>query len=119
MHIKRGLILLTRRPMPEPPAKPRPLRHPVRPPYIYRQARRTAYILLPAPLENHQHQPKPIKMMKLYYHRINNGLAAYVAAPAAYVASAPYVAAAAPYVASPYVSAPYVASPYSAPIVAV
>ncbi|XP_072947742.1 uncharacterized protein [Epargyreus clarus] len=56
-----------------------------------------------------------------YYHRINNGLAAYVAAPAAYVAPAapvvasPYVAAAAPYVAAPY--APYVAAP--APIVAV
>ncbi|OWR51091.1 cuticular protein hypothetical 23 precursor [Danaus plexippus plexippus] len=47
-----------------------------------------------------------------YYHRINNGLAAYVAAPAAYVASAPYVAASAPYVAaSPYVASPYLASP--------
>ncbi|XP_047993796.1 uncharacterized protein LOC125232203 [Leguminivora glycinivorella] len=46
-----------------------------------------------------------------YYHRINNGLAAYVAAPAAYLTSAPYVAASAPYVAAPY--------PYSAPIVAV
>ncbi|CAH2091197.1 unnamed protein product [Euphydryas editha] len=44
-----------------------------------------------------------------YYHRINNGFAAYVAAPAAYVApAASYVAAApAPYVAaaSPYVYA--------------
>ncbi|XP_075978782.1 uncharacterized protein LOC142978291 [Anticarsia gemmatalis] len=51
-----------------------------------------------------------------YYHRINSGLAAYVAAPAAYVAPA-----AAPYVAAPYVASPYVASPYvaaSAPIVA-
>ncbi|XP_013190716.2 cuticle protein 70, isoforms A and B [Amyelois transitella] len=53
-----------------------------------------------------------------YYHRINNGLAAYVAAPAAYVApAAPYVAAAAPYVAAPapYVAAaaPYVAAPAS------
>ncbi|KPJ16814.1 hypothetical protein RR48_13670 [Papilio machaon] len=55
-----------------------------------------------------------------YYHRINNGLAAYVAAPAAYVAPA------ASYVAAPYVAAPaayvapaarYVAAP--APIVAV
>lgn len=48
-----------------------------------------------------------------YYHRINNGLAAYVAAPAAYVAPA------APYVAAPYVTAPaaqYVAA--SAPYVA-
>nr|XP_026486784.1 calphotin-like [Vanessa tameamea] len=47
-----------------------------------------------------------------YYHRINNGLAAYYAAPAAYVApAAPYVAS--PYVASPYVAAasPYVAAP--------
>ncbi|KAJ8716158.1 hypothetical protein PYW08_013443 [Mythimna loreyi] len=43
-----------------------------------------------------------------YYHRINNGLAAYVAAPAAYVAPA----------AAPYVAAPYVASPYAAPYVA-
>ncbi|RVE44673.1 hypothetical protein evm_010692 [Chilo suppressalis] len=34
-----------------------------------------------------------------YYHRINNGLAAYVAAPAA------YVAASAPYVAAPYYAA--------------
>lgn len=43
-----------------------------------------------------------------YFHRINNGLAAYVAAPAAYVApAAPYVAA--PYVAAP--AAPYVAAP--------
>ncbi|CAH2039666.1 unnamed protein product, partial [Iphiclides podalirius] len=43
-----------------------------------------------------------------YYHRINNGLAAYVAAPAY-----------APYVAAPYVAAPasYVAA--AAPIVAV
>lgn len=46
-----------------------------------------------------------------YYHRINNGLAAYVAAPA-------YVAAAAPYVSAPYIaSSPYVAA--SAPIIAV
>lgn len=47
-----------------------------------------------------------------YYHRINNGLAAYVAAPAAYVAPAsPYVAAAAP--AAPYIAAaaPYLAAP--------
>ncbi|KAI8426366.1 hypothetical protein MSG28_005219 [Choristoneura fumiferana] len=159
MHIKRGLIPITRRPMPATPEQ-RPLRHPARPPYIYLPANTESDILLPAPLENHQHQPKFNKMMKLvvimsalvaiavakpsvvaaplvaaapapivtatssqYYHRINNGLAAYVAAPAAYVASAPYVAAAAPYVASPYVSAPYVsapyvASPYSAPIVA-
>ena len=43
-----------------------------------------------------------------YYHRINSGLAAYVAAPAAYVAPA----------AAPYVAAPYVASPYAAPYVA-
>ncbi|XP_035452813.2 cuticle protein 16.5-like [Spodoptera frugiperda] len=53
-----------------------------------------------------------------YFHRVNNGLAAYVASPAAYVASpAAYVASAA----APYVAAPYVASPYaaSAPLVAV
>lgn len=41
-----------------------------------------------------------------YYHRINNGLAAYVAAPAAYVAPAAPVVAASPYVAAPYVAAP-------------
>ncbi|GBP35127.1 hypothetical protein EVAR_28326_1 [Eumeta japonica] len=46
-----------------------------------------------------------------YYHRINNGLAAYVAAPAAYVA-----APAAAYVAAP---ASYVAAAPAAPIVAI
>lgn len=41
-----------------------------------------------------------------YYHRFNNGFAAYVAPAAAYVAPA------ASYVASPYVAAaPYVAAP--------
>ncbi|XP_045495627.1 cuticle protein 38-like [Colias croceus] len=49
-----------------------------------------------------------------YYHRINNGLAAYVAAPAAYVAPA------APVVSAPYVAAPaaYAYAPYAAPYVA-
>ncbi|XP_038223448.1 cuticle protein 70, isoforms A and B-like [Zerene cesonia] len=48
-----------------------------------------------------------------YYHRINNGLAAYVAAPAAYVAPAAPVVASAPYVAAPaaYAYAPYAAAP--------
>ena len=56
-----------------------------------------------------------------YYHRINNGYAAYVAPAAAYVApaasyvapAASYVAPAASYVASPYVAAaaPYVSAP--------
>lgn len=50
-----------------------------------------------------------------YFHRINNGLAAYVAAPAAayiappaapYYAAAPYISAAAPYIAA---QAPFVA----------
>uniref|UniRef100_A0A2H1VVG1 SFRICE_016396 n=1 Tax=Spodoptera frugiperda TaxID=7108 RepID=A0A2H1VVG1_SPOFR len=88
--------------------------------------------LVEAPLVAAAPAPVVTATSSQYYHRVNNGLAAYVASPAAYVASpgayvaspAAYVASPAAYVASaaaPYVASPYVASPYaaSAPLVAV